>query len=330
MKKPIYIFKSGELHRKDDTIFFENKEGKKFIPIEQTSEIYVFGEVNATKKFLEFCTQKEIILHYFNHYGYYVGSYYPREHYNSGYMIIQQAKFYIDASKRLEIAKTFINGAYLNIRHVLNYYNNRDIPLESYISSIEQLSEKISSVTTIEELMGIEGNIRECYYSTFDTILQNQDFVFEKRSKQPPLNRLNALISFGNTILYTIILSEIYKTHLDPRIGFLHTSNFRRFSLNLDISEIFKPIIIDRAILKLIVKKMLTKKDFMKEFNGILLNENGRKIFIKEIEDKLATTIQHRTLNRKVSYRSLIKMEAYKLQKHLMEESVYKPFVSRW
>jgi len=127
-----------------------------------------------------------------------------------------------------------------------------------------------------------------------------------------------------------LVLSEIYKTHLDPRIGFLHTTNFRRFTLNLDIAEIFKPIIVDRIIFTLIGRRMITIDDFEKDMGGILLKENSMKRFVEEFDAKLKTTIQHRELGRNVSYNRLIRMELYKLEKHLIGEREYTPFVSRW
>ncbi|HFL3828716.1 TPA: CRISPR-associated endonuclease Cas1, partial [Clostridioides difficile] len=132
------------------------------------------------------------------------------------------------------------------------------------------------------------------------------------------------------SIMYVTVLSEIYKTHLDPRIGYLHTTNFRRFTLNLDVSEIFKPIIIDRIIFSIIAKKMINATNFEKDLGGILLNENGRKVFIEEYDRKLKTTIKHRDLGRNVSYNRLIRLELYKIQKHLMGEADYEPYVSRW
>ncbi len=330
MKKTIYIFSDGELKRKDNTLFFEGENGRKFIPVENTSEIMVFGEVSLNKRLLEFLTQSEIILHFFNHYGYYVGSYYPREHLNSGYMILRQAEHYSDESKRLYLAQKFVEGAYKNIRQVLKYYSNRGKDLEDVIYSIEKLGESVDSTSTINELMAIEGNIREYYYKAFDEIIQNPDFKFDFRSKRPPQNFLNTLISFGNSLMYTTTLSEIYKTHLDPRIGFLHATNFRRFSLNLDVSEIFKPIIVDRTIFTLLSKKMVTKEDFEEDAEGLLLKEKGKKVFVQEFEDKLATTIKHRNLSNNVSYRRLIRLELYKLEKHLIEEEQYKPFIAQW
>ena len=131
-------------------------------------------------------------------------------------------------------------------------------------------------------------------------------------------------------MLYTIVLSEIYKTNLDPRIGYLHATNFRRFTLNLDVAEIFKPIIIDRTIFTIISRNMVTERDFEKMMNGIVLKERGKQVFIEELENKLRTTIKHRNLGRNVSYRRLIRLELYKLQKHLIGEKEYKPFVARW
>jgi CRISPR-associated protein Cas1 len=298
--------------------------------VEDISDIFVFGEVSFNKKLLEMLSQKEILLHYFNYHGYYMGTFYPREHLNSGYMILKQAEFYQDKLKRLELAKAIITGALKNIRQVLKYYENRGKELRSFLERIEEYEAQIDSCREITELMAVEGNARECYYQAFDIIIDNKDFVFEQRSRRPPKNHLNSLLSFGNSIIYTMVLSEIYKTHLDPRIGFLHSTNFRSFTLNLDIAEIFKPILVDRAIFTLLGKKMITKKDFEKNMEGIVLKDGAKRLFAEEIDGKLKTTIKHRELGREVSYRRLIRMELYKLEKHLMGEREYKPFVARW
>lgn len=176
----------------------------------------------------------------------------------------------------------------------------------------------------------MKGACREAYYTCWDGILKDPDFRFQRRSRRPPENRLNALISFGNALLYTAVLSEIYKTHLDPRIGYLHATNFRRFTLNLDVAEIFKPIMVDRAIFTLLGRKQLSKEDFGSEAGGIYLTEKGRQKVIEELEKRFRTTINHRGLGRSVSYRSLIRMELYKIQKHLMNEEQYEPYESRW
>lgn len=331
MSESIYLFTNGAVKRKDNTIFFELEDGtKKFIPIENTRELHIFGEVSLNKDLLEYLSRKEIIIHFYNYYRYYVGSFYPKEHYNAGYMTVQQAVHYIDDQKRLVLARKFVQGAHLNIRKVLSYYFHRGVNLDFTIQKIDQLAMLIQEQPNIEKLMAIEGNIRDAYYSCFDQITQNDDFIFVSRSKRPPENRINALISFGNSMLYTIVLSEIYKTHLDPRIGFLHTSNFRRFSLNLDVAEIFKPIIVDRIIFGLLNKQMIQKNDFDDHLNGLYLKESGRKLFIQKLEERLKTTILHNKVGREISYRRLIRMELYKIEKHLLGEEEYVPFVSEW
>ncbi|WP_353685118.1 type I-B CRISPR-associated endonuclease Cas1b [Thermodesulfovibrio sp. 3907-1M] len=330
MKRSIYIFSDGELKRKDKTLCFETKEGKKYIPVENTHEILIFGEVTINKRLLEFLTESEIILHFFNYYGYYVGSFYPREHLNSGYMILKQAEHYLDHKKRLNLAENFVSGAIENIKRVLIYYANRGKPLNETIDKINSIALSIKDCESTEELMAVEGNIRDEYYQAFDIILDSEHFVFEARTKRPPKNRLNALISFANSLVYTTVLSEIYHTHLDPRIGYLHTTNFRRFTLNLDVAEIFKPIIADRVIFNLVNKSIIKPNHFEKKLDGIVLNDKGKQLLIQHMDERLRSTIQHKRIGRHVSYRQLIRLELYKIQKHLIGEEEYRPFQSGW
>lgn len=331
MKKTVYIFKSGVLKRKDNTLLFQPLEGgAKFLPVANIQEILAFGEIDLNKRVLEFLSQKEIILSYFNHYGYYMGSFYPREHYNSGYMILKQAEHYQDDIKRLTVARGCVLGAAKNTLKILKYYNRRGKDLSEQIESITALSQTLEDQSEIPKLMAVEGQMKQIYYRAFDTIIDGDDFIFDRRSRRPPKNYLNALISFGNSMIYNYILREIYQTHLDPRIGYLHTTNFRRFSLNLDIAEIFKPVIGDRTIFSVINKKIITKRDFSKELNGIMLNEKGKQKFLKHLEERLKQTIKHSKLNKQVSYRRLMRLELYKLEKHFMGEEHYKPFVMEW
>jgi len=331
MKETIYIFSSGVLKRKDNTLFFETKDGsKKFIPVEQIKEILVFGEVDINKKALEFLSQKEIMLSYFNYYGYYMGTFYPREHYNSGFMILNQVKYYLDEKERINIAIKFIEGAAKNTLKILKYYNRREKKLGKYIREIEKKTELLLKGNDIKKIMSIEGDIKRIYYGSFNDIIDNNEFHFSGRNKRPPKDYINALISFANSIIYTFVLKEIYQTHLDPRIGFLHSTNFRRFTLNLDVAEIFKPVIGDRTIFSIINKKILSSKDFEKDLNGILLNDKGKKKFLESIEERMGQTIKHGNLEKNISYRRLIRLELYKLEKHLMGEKKYKPFVMEW
>ena len=332
MSRRLYVFKSGRLSRKQNTLFIANeKDGtKKYIPIENVSEIHVFGNVDFNKNALEFLSQNGILLHLYNHYDYYVGSYYPREHLASGHLVLQQAEHYKDKSKRLKIATKFVEGSIKNMLAVLKYYDNKGKNLSEIMEKLTVFLQKAKKSTDVDYLMGIEGNSRDTYYSAFDIIIDNKKFLFESRTRQPPSNELNAMISFGNSIMYSTILSEIYRTHLNPCIGYLHTTNFRRFSLNLDVSEVFKPIIVDRTIFSLLNRKIITKSNFSPHLNGIYLNESGKTKFVTEIENQLSSTIRHPKLKRNVSYKYLIRLELYKLEKHFLGDEEYKPYVSRW
>ena len=330
MKKDIYIFNDGDLKRKDNTVYFESEGRKKYLPVEELNNIWVFGEVNLNKHFLDFAAQKEICIHFFNYYGYYTGTFYPREHLNSGYVILKQAENYLDYSKRLKIAKMLIETAVENMIVVLKYYEGRGVDLQNIISDIAGKKNLMEGCNTIEELMAVEGNIRQEYYESFSKIIRKPEFEFRVRSRRPPLDKINALISFGNSMMYTTVLGEIYQTQLDPRIGYLHSTNTRRFSLNLDVAEIFKPIIVDRIIFSLINRNELSEKDFESELNGIMLNETGKKKFIDEYNNKLLSTIRNSDIGTSVSYKRIIRLELYKLQKYITEDCPYNGFVARW
>jgi len=176
--------------------------------------------------------------------------------------------------------------------------------------------------------MGIEGNIRQVYYKAFNDILN--DFGMEDRNRQPPTDPLNALISFGNMMCYAQVLRSIHQTQLNPTISFLHTPGERRFSLALDLAEIFKPILVDRVIFKVLNKKIIQENDFDQKLNRILLKDKARMKFVEAFESRLTETIMHRSLNKSVSYKHLIKLEAYKLQKHLLGMEEYKPLKIWW
>lgn len=320
-KKNYYILSEGILKRKENTIYFVNEKGKKPIPINKVYSIYAYGQITFSSQVMSLLSKNGVPIHFFNYYGFYSGSYYPRETLLSGDLLVKQPDYYLNIQKRLELAKLFVEGAANNILKVLAYYK-----IENNIK--ETLSE-LNSTNKITEIMNIEGRIRSEYYSKFDEILPD-DFKMEGRSRQPPKNMINSLISFGNSMMYSTVLTELYNTQLNPTISYLHEPSERRFSLSLDLSEIFKPIFVDRLIFYMVNKRMLSKKDFNEDLNCCLLNDKGRNKFIKEYNKRLEKTIKHKKLKKNVSYQRLIRLEAYKLKKHILGIEKYDPFVSWW
>lgn len=330
MKKTIYIFSPSTLKRKGNTLCLVKADGeKKYLPASEISSLMIFGETTFNKKLLEFLSSNEITLHIFNYYGYYVGSFYPRSHYNSGFMTLKQCEHYLDPDRRLVLACKFVEGSLKNMLKNVIYYHNRKGDLLSTVKSLEEALHRLKKVDSVEELMAIEGLAREQYYGAFNIIIDNDEYHYEKRERRPPKSRLDTLLSFGNSLLYVTVLGEIYKTHLDPRIGYLHTTNYRKFSLNLDVAEVFKPIMVDRTIFTIINKRMLSSSCFMEELGGIYLNENGRRIFVEQYESKLKQTINYGKRMR-ASYQRIIRLELYKLEKHFIGEKEYEPFVAQW
>lgn len=335
MKQPKYIFNPGRMSRKDNTLKFtpvdeDGNEGQpRYLPIEQIDDLYVFGCLDANSALFNFLGQNNISVHFFDYYENYTGSFMAREYLLAGKMQVEQTRAYLSAKKRIVVAQRLVEGAGANILRLLKYHNNRQRDVATAIAVIEQLLTSVPGTTDVPALMGIEGNIRQTYYSTFDTIV-GETFCMDGRSKRPPQNELNALISFGNMLCYTRCLSTIYNTQLNPTISFLHEPGARRYSLALDIAEIFKPILVDRLIFRMINKRQLQPTDFRSEIGGCVMKDAARKRFVQGFDEQMKETIKHRSLGRSVSYRHLIKLECYKLQKHLLGIEEYKPFKAWW
>lgn len=324
MKQDFYLLKNGVLSRKENTVYFYSEKERHILPIETISSIYCYGRVTFTSGVVSYLSKKGVSIHFFNYYGYYEGTYYPRESLLSGETIVRQAEHYLDKEKRMFLAKEILRGGISNIKKNLSYYK-----IDEELESIKGWEEKIQGTDTISELMCVEGNIRNIYYQTFNKILP-EEFNFDKRTRRPPKNMVNALISFSNSLMYATVLSEIYNTQLNPTISYLHEPFKRRFSLSLDLSEIFKPFIGDRVVFKLLNKRIISEDDFDKDLNYCLLKDTGRRLFLQHYNERLDKTIKHRALDRNVSYKHIIRLECYKLIKHVSGLKDYEAFRIWW
>lgn len=352
MKRDYYIFTSGRLSKRENTIRFapfdESQEEdqeillgisddfevgdskqKKVFPISDVSSFYIMSEATFNTRFIEFSNKNHIPIHFFNNYGYYTGSFYPNEYLLSGFLQVNQTKHYIHHKKRMFLARQFVYGSAKNILKNIQYYSGRKADFNEQMEKIEELITQIPDMEVIIDLMNIEGRIRKIYYSIFNDIISSE-IEFTTREFNPPTNEMNALLSFANSMVYTACLSELYHTQIDPTISFLHEPGTRRFSLALDLAEIFKPLYADRIIFKLLNKKVINKSDFEQSLNGCYLKEKGRKKIVAEFDSKMKTTIKHREIDKQLSYKRLIRLECYKLIKHFIGEKDYEPFVIWW
>jgi CRISPR-associated protein Cas1 len=146
-------------------------------------------------------------------------------------MQIEQTKAYIKKDRRMHIATRLIDGATYNMLKNMKYYDNRGKDTSEKINAIRDIAKASPMLQIFPHFMGIEGNCRQVYYSAFDAIIP--EFSMGNRTKQPPDNEINALISFGNMVAYTLTLDMIYHTQLNPTISFLHEPGYRRYSLAL-------------------------------------------------------------------------------------------------
>lgn len=319
-----YLFSIGTLSRKENALYFQNEKKHVHIPVEGIKEIYALNEISINTKLLDFLASKHIVLHCFNYYGHYSGSFYPKEKYTSGKLLIKQVEAF-QSEKRNYIAKKIVKAISVNCLEVLyHYYKHGCKEVKPTIDWLRHgYEEPLASACSIAQIMSVEAEIWQRFFSCLKFILL-QDFMFNKRVRQPPDNPINALISFGNTLLYTKCISILYQTHLDQTISFLHEPMEQRFSLSLDISEAFKPVIVFRTIFDLVNNgKLKVTKHFERKFNYCLLNEEGRQIFVKAFEERLEKTFVHPKLKRSISYATTIKLDCYKLIKYIFEDKEF-------
>ncbi len=357
MKKRIYIFNNTILKRKQNTLFFEQVMDKtddaesisdhlaeeyllgssklpiaktgKYIPVENVDSIFAIGTVNLNTHFLYFLNKYKIPLHTFSTRGNYAGSFIPAEKNISGNTLVKQVEFYNNNKKRLYLAKQFVTAAAHNTLCNLKYHQNRKANIGDYIEYIEEIVKELDEVEDVDELMGYEGMIKRAYYEAWKEIF-NYPIDFYKRVKNPPDNLINSLISYGNMIVYGVCINEIYQTKLYPEISFLHEPSEARLSLCFDIAEMFKPLLTDRIIFKVINKNMISPKDAFTKNGFCRLSKNAKKIYAQEFELKLNTKIKLKDKSNKLTYKTLIREECYKLHKHITEKEKYIAYKSKW
>lgn len=333
--KNLYILSIGKIYRKQNNLYFKPKDKEpKPIPIENLNNIFILNKVSFSFQAIKMLLDREICVHLFyisENKGifYFLGSILPKQKNISGIIHLRQAKYFFDNEKRKEIALEIVDSVRYNCIKILEKYEESKEfanKLRSFnVFSMYEANKKSSF--DFDLIRGIEGNIWNIFYEGIDKILKY--YKIEKREKRPPKNEANSIISFCNSLLYSIVLSEIYKTHLDPTISFLHEPRERRFSLALDLSEPFKPIVTFRILIYLVNNSIINQNHFIRGLEGILLNEFGRKIVIEEFEKKINEPIKIKGLG-KFSLQTFIRKQAYNLERAIIEDVKFNAFKLRY
>jgi len=311
------------IRRKDRSLLIERENGTNVhIPITDVRDLVAAAPVDINTAAISLLNQHRIDIHILGHFGDYAGSLLTAENHTSGETVLAQARLADSAAGRLRIAGQIVKACAFNVRRV----TDRKLLDRPY----RVLVEAVATAEDRDELMGIEGNFRRTAWAVVDTKLPDR-LQLGGRSRRPPKNAGNAFISYVNSIVYARVLTAIRLTPLHSGIGFLHATMHRhRHSLALDLAEVFKPLFAERLLLRLAARHQLELHHFDSDLNQATLSATGRALVIQTVRDELATTVQHRALNRPVTYDELLYLEALKLTRACLDGAPYKPFQIWW
>ena len=306
------------------------------LPLHNLEGIVSFGYRGTSPALMGACAERNISLCYMSPQGKFLARVSGRV---KGNVILreQQYRSFLDDGQSLDIAKNCILGKIHNARWVLERAT-RDHSLQVDVEKLKASSEKLKNsllyvrdCQSKEQLRGFEGEAAQVYFGVFNELIlqQKKDFFFHGRNKRPPLDHVNALLSFVYTLLTNTITSALETVGLDPYVGCLHTERPGRVSLSLDLIEELRPVFADRFVLSLINKKMITKKGFKKKENGaVLMDDETRKIVLVEWQNKKKETLTHPFLKEKVEWGMVPYVQAMLLARYLRGDlDAYPPFL---
>ena len=316
-------------------IYDDNKEIGR-LPLHNLESIVSFGYRGTSPALMGACVEKNIPLCYLSPQGKFLAQVTGSVR---GNVILREKQFESsrDGKVSLDIAKSCIIGKIYNARWVLER-TIRDHGMQIDTERVKQASEflkgslqEIRQCETKDQLRGYEGEAAKLYFRVFDEMIlqQKKDFFFEKRSKRPPMDRVNALLSFTYTLLTHMVRSGLETVGLDPYVGYLHTERPGRVSLALDLMEELRPALADRFVLSLINRKMLNGKDFkIKENGAVLMTEDARKMILTEWQNRKKEQITHPYLKEKVEWGLVPYVQAMLLARYLRGDlDGYPPFL---
>ena len=309
----------------ENVVVLEEKEEIGRVPLHNLEGIVSFGYRGTSPALMGACADRNISLSYLTPQGKFLARVSGKIR---GNVLLRQQQY--DSSRdekiSLDVARTCILGKIFNARWVLeravrDHGMQIDVDLVKNASGyLKNSLKRIQCCQSKEQLRGYEGEAASVYFSTFDQLIlqQKRDFKFQGRNRRPPLDNVNALLSFVYTLLTNQITSALEVVGLDPYVGYLHTDRPGRVSLSLDLVEELRSVFADRFVLSLINKKIVSGKNFSKKENGaVLLNEEGRKKILVEWQNRKKEMLTHPYLKERVEWGMVPYVQAMLLARYL-------------
>jgi len=313
------------------------------VPLAKVEQVMVLGDITLTTPALHALLERRIAVHYLSARGRSFGALTADWGKNSGVRLAQYA-LYGDVARRFTIARQCVAGKLLNMRTtLLRYARSRDESAElqeatRQIRTCLRAMAHLPAPTEVDPtdrmhgfgpLLGLEGSASAAYYGVFGSLLKGE-WGFAGRVKRPPTDPINALLSFGYTVLTNQIVSLIHAVGLDPGLGVLHQPGFGKPALALDLIEVFRPIIVDSVIITMVNTGQITPHDLDEEVGAYRLKDDARRAFLEKLEARLSERVQHPVFGYQTSYRRCIELQARLFAKYAQGEiAQFVPFTVR-
>jgi CRISPR-associated protein Cas1 len=336
----LYVTTQGSyLHLEGETVVIKVK-GKKVnqLPLHLLDGIVCFGNVLCSPFLLGSCAKRDVSISFLTKHGRFLASVRGPV---SGNVLLRRKQYRMadDENATRTIAVNVVNGKLANCRMVMNrvirdHGNKIDAEaVRSASASINRIIDRIPTGVTADEVRGFEGQAAATYFKVFNHLIidQKADFVFTGRNRRPPLDEVNALLSFVYTLLMHDVRSALETVGLDPAVGFLHRDRPGRPGLTLDVMEEFRPVIADRLVLSLINRQQLTKKGFTKAANGtVTMDDTTRKTVLMAYQSRKQDKVLHPYINESIPLGLFFFIQAMVMARYIRGElDGYAPFLWR-
>jgi len=333
MTQKAYLKKDGET-----VTVVVNREIKLRVPLLTIQGIVCFGNVTISPFLAGAAAERGVTITFLSAYGRFLARI---EGPISGNVLLRRAQYRMsdDQGRCAAVIRNLLTGKFINSKTVLqratrdhgDRINTQRV--EQAIQKIDRALTRIATTNDIDELRGVEGEVGSAYFDTFDELIiaQKVDFTFKTRSRRPPLDRVNALLSFCYTLLSHDMRSACEVCGLDPSVGFLHRDRPGRHSLALDLMEEMRPFFADRLVLSLINLRQIDAKSFtISESGAVLLNEGGRKAVVAAYQKRKQQTIKHPFVQETMHIGVLFQMQALLMARFIRGDmDAYPPFLWR-